>query len=127
MSARIIGVCMVSAVMCLILKEARRPEAALILALSASIFVLLELINPIRTVIGEISELSASAGLDGTVFETVMKITATAYITQNGASLLRDCGEGALSEKVELGGKIIILASALPSVKALFEVIVGLL
>ena len=78
-------------------------------------------------VIGEISELSESAGLDGTVFETVMKITATAYITQNGASLLRDCGEGALSEKVELGGKVIILASALPSVKALFEVIVGLL
>ena len=87
MSARIIGVCMVSAVMCLILKEARRPEAALILALSASVYVLLELIGPIRAVIGEISELSESAGLDGTVFETVMKITATAYITQNGASL----------------------------------------
>lgn len=127
MSARIIGICVVSAVMCMVLKEARRPEAALLLALSASVFVLIELIGPVRTVIEEITELSESAGLDGTVTETVMKITAVAYITQNGASLLRDCGEGSLSEKVELGGKIIILASALPSVKALFEVIVDLL
>ena len=127
MTVKILGVCIISAVMCLLLKEARRPEAALLLALSASVYVLLALIEPVVAVIREISELSERAGLDGTLFETVMKITATAYITQNGASLLRDCGESALSEKAELGGKIIILAAALPSVKALFEVIVDLL
>lgn len=127
MIVKITGVCISAAVMCIIFKQLGKGEAALLLALSAGVYVLWALFGEINKIIGEITLLSEASGLDEGIFAAVIKITGIACITGNAASLCRDSGEGSLAEKIELGGKIIILSAALPSVKALFEVIADLL
>lgn len=127
MTEKIIGVCIVTSVMCILLKQSGRGETALLLALSGSVYVLFSVFGEVRRIIAEVTLLSKNSGLDEGIFMTVMKITGIAAITGNGASLCRDSGESALAEKIELGGKIMILSVALPSIKALFEVISNLL
>ncbi len=127
MIVQITGVCISAAVMCIILRQLGKGEAALLLALSAGVYVLWVVLGEINKIVEEITLLSEASGLDGGIFSGVLKITGTACVTGNAASLCRDSGESSLAEKIELGGKIIILSAALPSVKALFEVIANLL
>ncbi len=127
MILKIVGVCIVCAVMCVILRQAGRGEMAMVLALSCSAYVLFSIFGAVEKIISEVTLIADETGLDGGIFGTVLKITGISYLTQNGADLCRDSGESALSDKIELGGKIMICLVALPSVKALFEVIADLL
>lgn len=127
MIMKIIGVLLLCALMCVVLRQAGRNEAAMLLAAAGCVFALTAVFSMLGSIVTELSILANTAGLNNEIYLTVLKITGVAYITQNGASLCRDVGESALSEKIELGGKIMICMMSVPSVKALLEVVSGLL
>lgn len=127
MIAKILGVCVICAVFCVMLKQWGRNDAAIMLALAGSVYALTAIFSALAQIVDEVKMIAEEANLDNGIFVTVLKITGIGYITQNAASLCRDAGEGALSEKIELSGKIMICMISVPSVKALFEVISNLL
>lgn len=127
MIMKIIGVLLLCALMCVVLRQAGRNESAMLLAASGCVFGLAAAFSMLQSIVAELSLLASSAGLDNEIYLTVLKITGVAYITQNGASLCKDVGESALSEKIELGGKIMICMMSVPSVKALLDVVSSLL
>ncbi|MCD8090676.1 MAG: stage III sporulation protein AD [Clostridiales bacterium] len=53
----------------------------------------------------------------------VLKIVAVAYISSFGAKLCRDFGESSVGDKIELGGKIIILIVSLPVITGLLDML----
>lgn len=65
------------------------------------------------------------SGLDKEYITVVLKVTGTAYITEFGSELLRDCGEGAIAAKVDLAGKLVILCMIMPVLTDFLRACIG--
>lgn len=59
--------------------------------------------------------------------ETILKIIGIAYIAEFAAQITKDAGQGAIASKIELAGKILILAMAIPILTVLIETIIQLI
>ena len=59
--------------------------------------------------------------------DTVLRVIGVAYLAAFGGQVCRDAGEGALAAKVELAGKVLILAMSVPLMFALLDLILRIL
>ncbi len=119
--AALIGVTLV-----LMLRQLK-PELAPLAAMATGAALLVSVLGEATGLFDSVSALIARLGVDGAFLGTVWKILALAYLTQFGAQLCRDAGQGAIALKLELGGRILILSVALPQVVTLVEVGAALL
>lgn len=120
------AVAVIATALVLIVKQ-QKPELALLLAAAAGIFILLAVMPMLQSIIYTVKNIAARAGLDSMYLEVALKATGVAYITSLGSELCRDAGQGAIAAKLDLGGKIIIAALALPVINALFNLASGIL
>jgi stage III sporulation protein AD len=60
-------------------------------------------------------------------FTSVLKITGIAYISEFGAEICRDAGEGAIASKIEMAGKVIIIALAIPVITSLIDLVLKIM
>ncbi len=123
---KIIGIGLTGGILSMTVKQYRR-EYGLLVGLATAICILFLTLDTLGTVIGQISLITEKSGVDTRYFTAVMKVVGVAYITQFGAEILRDGGEGAVAMKVELAGKIFILGLTLPIITEFLEVCVNAL
>lgn len=83
--------------------------------------------DQISSVIRMLQNIAVDANVNMVYLETILKIIGIAYIAEFGAQISRDAGQGTIASKIELGGKIIILAMALPILTAIIETVIGLI
>ncbi len=74
-----------------------------------------------------ISSIAKRAGIAASVVTLIFKVIAVGYIAEFSASLTEDAGLPSLADKVTLAGKLMIVASSLPTVVKLFEFIAEML
>ncbi len=74
-----------------------------------------------------IEKLATDAKVNMVYVETILKIIGIAYIAEFAAQITKDAGQGAIASKIELAGKIIILAMAIPILTVLIETIMKLI
>ena len=121
---KIIGVGLIGGILSMTVKQYKK-EYALLVALATVTVILFFTLDTLETAISQISLITEKSGVDTRYFTAVMK--GVAYITQFGAEILRDGGEGAIALKVELAGKVFILGLTLPIVTEFLEVCVNAL
>lgn len=114
-------------VICLAVLRPVRPELAVLLSLAASALIFAALLPRIAQIIALLQDLAQKGGVDADYLGVVLRIIGVAYVAEFGAQIARDAGEGAIAAKVELGGKILILAMAVPILLAILQLIVHLL
>ena len=117
---KIIGVGLIGGILSMTVKQYKK-EYALLVALATVTVILFFTLDTLETAISQISLITEKSGV------AVMKVVGVAYITQFGAEILRDGGEGAIALKVELAGKVFILGLTLPIVTEFLEVCVNAL
>ena len=127
MIVKIAACCVTGCVLCVILRQSGKNEMALMTALAASAYILFLSFEAMAAIVENLQKMVDAAGLDSEIFKTIIKITGIAYVTQTASELCKDSGESALSGKVELSGKVMICAYALPMINSLFEVISDIL
>ncbi len=89
--------------------------------------IFLFLIGQIQEIITMLERIAVNANVNLMYVETILKIIGIAYIAEFGAQITRDAGQGAIASKIELGGKILIMAMAIPILTVIIETIIGLL
>ena len=57
----------------------------------------------------------------------LIKITGIAILTEFMVSICKDSGETAIANKVDLGGKVIIMSMSIPIMSSLLETIIKIL
>ena len=67
------------------------------------------------------------SGVDAEMTKFLLRVTGIALICELAAQLCRDAGSGGLAQKVELGGKVVILCACLPLVRELSACALSLL
>lgn len=123
---KIVAIAIVCALLCAVLKQ-YKPEYAIVVQLAASVIILLLVASAMGDLINAIRELIDGSGIDTGYLTLLLKALGVAILTQLAADACRDSGETALSNKVELAGKVTILLLCLPLVKAMIQLSAGLI
>ncbi|MCQ5364132.1 stage III sporulation protein AD [Anoxybacillus salavatliensis] len=123
---QIVGLGLIATFLVMILNE-HKSNISLLLTVFVGTVIFLFLIDRIQDIFRMVQTLANEAHVQTVYVETILKIIGIAYIAEFGAQISKDAGQGAIAGKIELGGKILILAMAIPILTALIETILSFL
>lgn len=89
--------------------------------------IFLFVVDQVLEVIRMLERIAVNANVNLIYVETILKIVGIAYIAEFGAQITKDAGQGAIASKIELAGKILILAMAIPILTVIIETIINLI
>ncbi len=119
---KLIGIGLTGAVLSLLLKR-QRPEIAIAIPIITAVTILLICAPYLSAAIDGFYNITDISGIDMTHMQAVLKIIGIAYICQFASDICKDAGEGSISAKIELGGKIIIITLSMPIIYDLLGLI----
>lgn len=95
--------------------------------LATALIIMLFIIGQLSSVIDTAAQLGERASVSTPYMNIVFKIIGVSYISEFGASLCKDAGEGAIASKIEFAGKVVILVTSAPVILALMDLITNML
>ena len=123
---KIIGVGIIALIVIIVLKQ-YKPEFTIYISLIAGSIILLLLLNKISGIVNLLTNLSNKIGIGNEFLKILFKITGIAILTEFAVSVCKDAGESAIANKIDLGGKIIIVSISIPIITALLELVLQIL
>lgn len=123
---QVIGLGFVVTLLILIIKQ-QRPELALQLTLTLSAIIFLMVLTKLTVVLDLFRDLAEKANISQMYLNTILKIIGIAYVTEFGAQICRDAGEGAVAGKIEFAGKVLVIILAVPIIALVLDTIVRLI
>mgnify|MGYP000850999347 CR=1 FL=1 len=123
---QIVGLGFIVTLLILIIRS-QRPEIAVQLSLTLATIIFLMVLAKLDVVLNLFRELAEKASVSQTYLNTILKIIGIAYITEFGAQVCRDAGEGAIAAKIEFAGKILVMVMAVPIIALVLDTIVKLI
>lgn len=123
---KIIGIAFLAVIIIIILKQ-YKPEFAMYVSILAGAIILFMSVGKIQGIIQILQNISSKTAINGEFLGILIKITGIAFLTEFAVSICKDTGETAIASKVDLGGKVIIIAISIPIVSSLLETIIKVL
>ncbi len=117
--------CVAAAVLAVLLRQYNR-EQSLLTALAACSAVLCVFAAMAEPMLREISGIFEDAGISESYISLIFKAAAICFITQIACEICKDSGESAIASAAELWGRGAITFMSIPVVRALVELICGI-
>jgi stage III sporulation protein AD len=117
---QIAGLGVAAALLAMVVRGSR-PEIASLIAMAAGVLVFFLAVSRLQAVVAVMEQLVEKAGLAQDYIKVLLKVVGVAYVSEFAAQTCRDAGEDSLAAKVEMGGKVLVLAMASPVIVALVE------
>ena len=112
------GVPVCAPLMSLLLRR-MRPEAGLALARGAGPFLIRPLTPSLQILVSGVATLAQTGGVPDAYMTQLLKVGGVSLLADFSAQTCRDAGEDGLAMKVELAGRVTLIALALPFMEAL--------
>ena len=122
---KIIGIAFIAIFIILVLKQ-YKPEFALQASIIAGIIILFYSVSKLNIIIDLLKSLSKKIDLNISFFSILLKITGIAYLSEFASNICKDAGETAIASKVELAGRVLIIALSIPIISTLLETMISL-
>ena len=119
---RIVGIGLIGAILSILLRNSK-PEFSMLIPVVVSFTVLACAMPYLIRITEELSRMASSAGINSSYMRIVIKVIGISYLVCITAELCKDAGENAIAGKIELGGKLIILAMAIPIINSLLNLV----
>ncbi len=119
---QIAGLGVAAALLAMVVRGSR-PEIAPLIAMAAGVLVFFLAVSRLQAVVAVMEQLVDKAGLAQDYIKVLLKVVGVAYVSEFAAQTCRDAGEDSLAAKVEMGGKVLVLAMASPVIVALVELV----
>ena len=119
---KIIGVAFTTAIVAILLKSTK-PELSFAVSVVGSLLILLFVVDMLQDTVRIFTVIANTTGIDNGLIKILLKIVGVGYLTEFSAGILADFGSSSLSDKVILGGKLLILTLALPIIESLLSLI----
>ena len=123
---KIIGIGLISLVIILILKQ-YKPEYAIYVSLIAGVLILTLSLGQLSGVINLIKDISSKANINTKFLSLLLKITGISFLTEFAVSISKDSGETAIANKIDFGGKVLIIVISIPVITALLETVLKII
>ncbi len=122
---KIIGVGFATLIVTIMLKEYRK-DFAVYASLIGGAIILFYAMSYIENIVDFLNGL-ADSGINSTYIVLLLKITGISILTEFAVSVCKDSGEVSIANKVDLGGKIIVISLSIPVISATLTSLVSLL
>lgn len=123
---KIIGIAITALIIIIILKQ-YRPEFAIYVSLIAGTIILFFVFDKLEGIMNLLNSLSSVSGVNGQFLSILIKITGIAFLTEFAVSICNDSGESAIANKVDLGGKVVIISMSIPIISSLLETLLKIM
>lgn len=123
---KIIGIGLISLIMIIIIKG-YRPEFAIYISLIAGVLIFSLIFGKISGIIEMINNLANKSWVNKEFLGLLIKITGIAILTEFAVSICKDSGESAIASKIDIGGKVTIIAISIPIISSLLETVIKVL
>lgn len=123
---KIIGIGLIALIIIIILKQ-YKPEFAMYVSLGAGVLIFLLIATKISGIIEVLKSIANKSSINGEFLLLLIKITGVAILTEFAVSICKDSGETAIANKVDMGGKVIIMSMAIPIISSLLETLISIL
>lgn len=107
----------------IILLKQHKPELAFAVLLSTGIILFISVINLFDQAFSAVSRIADLSGLENQNLSILFKCAGICFITKIASETCNDFGQGSLSSKIDLAGKVIILVTSLPFFEEIIEII----
>ncbi len=101
----------IGAALAVILREERRSYAMLT-AIMTCILIFVFILPYMAEIIEKVREIGGDLNIYSEYIAVMIKALAIAYVSMFTSQLCRDFGQNSIGDKIELGGKVIILINA---------------
>ena len=123
---KIIGIGLISLIIIIIVKQ-YRPEFVIYVSIIAGAIILMLIMDKVSSIINLLTALSNKTVVNNEFLTLLIKITGIAFLTEFSVSLRKDSGETAIANKIDIGGKVIIISMSIPIIASLLETIIKIL
>lgn len=123
---KIVGIGLVATVLAVMLRN-QKPEISIQISVVTGLIIFIMIVTKLSSVLEVFKSIAQEIDIDLIYISTIFKIVGIAYVTEFGAQICRDAGEGAIASKVEFAGKVLIMVLATPILLALLDLIVKLM
>lgn len=123
---KIIGVGLIALIIIIILKQ-YRPEFVIYVSIIAGVIILILIMDKVSAIIDLLSSLSNKTVINNEFLVLLIKITGIAFLTEFSVSICKDSGETAIANKIDIGGKVLIISMSIPIIASLLETIIKIL
>lgn len=106
--------------------KVHKPEYGLIIGFVISLLIFVYSIGQIETVLGQFVLLEEYIGSAGGYLSVLFKVLGITYICEFSAGICKDAGFSAISDQIELLGKLSVIFAGLPVLFAVIEQIHGM-
>ena len=118
----IIVIGIIGALVCVIINQ-YKPEYTALVAIATGLVILLLLVPEISLIMEYINEIAQVGEIDLSYGKTIVKALGICIVTQLASDTCRDCGQSSIASKIELGGKVSVLAVSIPIFVSLIETV----
>lgn len=108
---KIIGIGFLTLIVSIILKEYKKEYAIYSVLIGGAIIIFFSL-ETINSIIKFIKEFSSN--YNNVFIEILLKITGISILTEYAVSICKDSGENSIANKIDFGGKIIVISLSIP-------------
>ena len=123
---KIVGIGLISLVIILILRQ-YKPEYAIYVSLIAGILILTLSLGQLSGIINLLKDISSRASINTKFLSLLLKITGISFLTEFAVSISKDSGETAIANKIDLGGKVLIIVISIPIITSLLETVLKII
>lgn len=123
---QVVGLALTATIFLLLLRQ-QKPVMAVLLGIGFGVFIFWKMLEPLKSVIDTLQQLTEKAGVHTYFIGNILKILGIAYLAEFASVLCADAGEQAIAKKVEFAAKILITVLALPIMTSILEMLLHLL
>ena len=114
-------------VIIIIILKQYKPEFAIYASILAGILILTMSFSKLSSIIELLNNIASKTAINGEFLKILLKITGIALLTEFGISICKDSGETAIANKVDIAGKVTIIAISIPIMSGLLETVTKIL
>ena len=123
---KIIGIGFITLLITITLKEYKK-EYAVYSSLIGGAIILIFSLDKIKEIINFINNISQNSNYNNEFIVLLIKITGISILTEYAISICRDTGESSIANKIDFGGKVIIITMSIPVISTTLETLTKLL
>lgn len=123
---QLVGIGMVSTILCLVIKK-DRPEMAMFIGVATGLIILLGATYKLNFIIETIQNLADKANIPSMYISLIIKLIGIAYLMEFAIQICKDCGENNIASKLEFGGKVIVMTLSFPILASIVEVVINII
>ncbi len=106
--------------------KAQKPEYGILIGFGISVLIFCYSLSQVEVVLAQFDRLQTYLGTAQGYLFILLKVIGITYICEFSAGICKDAGFGAVSEQIEILGKLSVIFAGLPVLFAVIEQIQGL-